>query len=231
MISDYVMTQHNCQGREVPEDSVGLASYNMDSHHCQMTVIDGVIRNEGNVEIPVEPYPVSYRALTPKRTECTNLLVPVALSSSHIAFGSIRMEPVFMLLGQSAATAACQAIDARCPVQEVPYPALRSRLLGDGQILDYTGPPRRRGGRGQAGIDPAGLPGIVIDNDQAELIGPGQINDVTHPRVGATYAHDNNQAKGECKAVYRFELENPGRYEVRVSWPPNPNRLGPDRSP
>jgi hypothetical protein len=138
MISDYVMTQHNCQGREVPTDSVGLASYNMDSHHCQMTAIDGAVRNEGNVEIRVEPYPISYRALVPKRIECTNLLVPVALSSTHISFGSIRMEPVFMLLGQSAATAACQAIEAGVAVQDVDYAKLRGRLLHDGQILEYS---------------------------------------------------------------------------------------------
>jgi hypothetical protein len=138
MVSDYVMTQHNCQGREVPNDSVGLASYNMDSHHCQMTVIDGAVHNEGNVEIPVEPYPISYRALVPKRIECTNLLVPVALSSTHIAFGSIRMEPVFMLLGQSAATAACHAIEAGVAVQDVDYANLRGRLLQDGQVLEYS---------------------------------------------------------------------------------------------
>jgi hypothetical protein len=223
MVSDYVMTQHNCQGREVPEDSVGLASYNMDSHHCQMTVVDGAVRNEGNVEIPVEPYPVAYRAMTPKRDECTNLLVPVALSSTHIAFGSIRMEPVFMLLGQSAATAAAQAIEGTVAVQDVVYARLRERLLKDGQILDYTGPPRRRGG-GQTGVDPKTLPGIVVDNDAAELSGPWSVNNVTHPRVGATYVHDNNESKGECVARFAFKLTKPGHYEVRASWPPNPNR-------
>jgi len=138
MVSDYVMTQHNCQGREVPEDSIGLASYNMDSHHCQMGVVGGAVRNEGNVEIRVKPYPIAYRAITPKRDECTNLLVPVALSASHIAFGSIRMEPVFMILGQSAATAACHAIDDDVAVQDIDYPKLRKRLQADGQILKHA---------------------------------------------------------------------------------------------
>ncbi len=223
MVSDYVMTQKNCQGVEVPKDSIGLASYNMDSHHCQMTVVNGVVVNEGNVEVPVEPYPISYRALTPKRAECTNLLVPVALSSTHIAFGSIRMEPVFMLLGQSAATAAVMAMDKNVPVQDVDYEKLRTRLLADGQILEYTGPPRHRG-RGQAGIDPKTLEGLVIDNDKAELVGPWSENNVTHPRVGETYLHDGNEAKGKCKARYAFKLEMPGRYEVRLSWPTNSNR-------
>lgn len=223
MVSDYVMTQQNCQSVEVPEDSVGLASYNMDSHHCQMTVVDGTVRNEGNVEIPVEPYRISYRALTPKRSECTNLLVPVALSSSHIAFGSIRMEPVFMLLGQSAATAASQAIGTEVAVQDVDYSVLRKQLLQDGQILEYTGPPRRRGG-GRTGINSKTLKGLVVDNDQAELTGPWQSNNVTHPRVGGTYVHDNNEAKGKCVATYTFKLPTAGRYEVRISWPPNQNR-------
>ncbi len=236
MVSDYVMTQHNCQGVEVPKDSVGLASYNMDSHHCQMTVVDGAVRNEGNVEIPVEPYPISYRALTPRRDQCTNLLVPVALSSTHIAFGSIRMEPVFMLLGQSAATAASHAIEGDVAVQDVDYDRLRKQLQDDGQILEYSGPPRRHGG--DTGADPRTLPGLVIDNDEAELIGRWQTNNVTNPRVGRTYAHDGNDAKGECVAKYHFRIPKPGHYEVRISWPPNANRatnvpitIRPDRQP
>ncbi|NND96648.1 MAG: FAD-dependent oxidoreductase, partial [Pirellulaceae bacterium] len=223
MVSDYVMTQHNCEGHEMPDDSVGLASYNMDSHHCQMTVVDGAVRNEGNVEIRVDPYPISYRALTPNRDECTNLLVPVALSSSHIAFGSIRMEPVFMLLGQSAATAAAQAIEADVAVQDVDYQQLSERLVKDGQILQYTGPPRRSDG-GQTGVDSKTLPGIVVDNESAELSGPWSVNNVTHPRVGDTYVHDGNAAKGECNARYVFQNAKPGRYEIRASWPPNSNR-------
>ena len=136
MISDYVMTEHNCMHREVAQDSVGLATYNMDSHHCQRTVVDGAVANEGNVEVPSKgPYPIAYRAITPKRSECTNLLIPWSLSASHIAFGSIRMEPVFMILGQSAAAAACFAIDDQVAVQDVEYSKLRARLLKDDQRL------------------------------------------------------------------------------------------------
>jgi hypothetical protein len=142
MISDYVMTEQNCLGKKVPEDSIGLASYTMDSHHTSRVVIDGVVKAEGNVEQPTpQPYPVSYRAIVPRERESSNLLVPVALSSSHIAFGSIRMEPVFLLLGQSAATAASLAIDARTSVQKVNYAALRERLLRDKQILAWVPPP------------------------------------------------------------------------------------------
>jgi hypothetical protein len=138
MISDYVMTQADCSGKRVAEDSVGLASYTMDSHHTSRVVVDGKVMAEGNVEAGVpKPYPVSYRALVPKEAQCANLLVPVALSSSHMAFGSIRMEPVFMLLGQSAATAASLAIDAGTSVQKVDYAKLRERLLADRQRLTW----------------------------------------------------------------------------------------------
>lgn len=138
MVSDYVMTEHNCMSRLLAEDSIGLGSYTLDSHNTSRVVVDGVVMAEGNVEVPPpHPYPISYRAITPKQDQAANLLVPVALSASHIAFGSIRMEPVFMLLGQSAATAASLAIDEDVPVQDVDYQKLRKRLLQDGQILEW----------------------------------------------------------------------------------------------
>jgi hypothetical protein len=137
MVSDYVMTEHNCMGEVVAADSIGLASYPMDSHHTSRVVIDGTVKAAGNVQAHCPgAYPVSYRSLVPRESECSNLLVAVALSSSHIAFGSIRMEPVFMILGQSAATAASMAIDGDVPVQQVGYETLRKRLRNDGQKLD-----------------------------------------------------------------------------------------------
>jgi hypothetical protein len=142
MIGRTVMTQRHCQGREVATDAVGMAAYTMDSHHVQRYVdADGHARNEGDVEVGgFPPFPISYGALTPKRDECANLLVPVCLSASHIAFGSIRMEPVFMVLGQSAAAAAALAVENGVAVQDVDYPALRSRLLADGQVLEHRRP-------------------------------------------------------------------------------------------
>ena len=98
------------------------------------------VRNEGDIQVnPGGPYPISYGAIIPKKAECENLLVPVAVSSSHIAYGSIRMEPVFMILGQSAATAAVLAIDGELAVQDVPYDKLKARLLADGQVLSFDG--------------------------------------------------------------------------------------------
>ena len=134
MISDYVMTQHNCQGRLTAEDPVGLAAYTMDSHNCQRFVKDGRVYNEGNVQVGgFPPYPIAFRSIVPKKAECENLAVPVCLSTSHIAYGSIRMEPVFMLLAQSSATALAMALDYKIAVQDVNYDKLRTRLLADGQ--------------------------------------------------------------------------------------------------
>ena len=137
MISDYVMTQKHCERFDVAEDPVGLGAYGMDSHNIQRFIdSNGFVQNEGNVEAPVAgPYPVSFRSIIPKKEECTNLFVPVCLSATHIAYGSIRMEPVFMILGQSAATAACIAIDKKTSVQDIEYKTLNSQLLKDGQIL------------------------------------------------------------------------------------------------
>ena len=133
MVSDYVMTQADCSSQRVAADSVGLGSYTMDSHHTSRVVIDGKVMAEGNVEVGIkQPYPISYRSIVPKESECANLLVSVAISSSHMAFGSIRMEPVFMLLGDAAVL----ATRAGSAVQDVDYPALRGLLASQGQVLE-----------------------------------------------------------------------------------------------
>ena len=131
------MTQKNCEQIVNAEDPIGLGAYGMDSHNIQRYVTDeGFVRNEGNVEAHVKsPYPISYRSLVPKPGECTNLIVPVCLSATHIAYGSIRMEPVFMVLGQSAATAASLAIEKKTDVQDVDYALLQEQLLADKQRL------------------------------------------------------------------------------------------------
>ncbi len=137
MVGDYVITQKHCEGIETANDAVGLAAYGMDSHNVQRYVSsEGFVRNEGNVQAHVKaPYPISYRAIIPKQSECGNLLVPVCLSSTHIAFGSIRMEPVFMVLGQSSAIAAGLAIKNNIPVQKLDYSVLEENLLKFNQKL------------------------------------------------------------------------------------------------
>lgn len=132
MIGEYVMTQANCQGKATVNDGIALAAYTMDSHNAERIVVNGMVKNEGDVQMGgFGPYPISYRSITPKRNECTNLLVPVCLSASHIAYGSIRMEPVFMMLGQSAAVAACMAIDNRVAVQDVDVSKLQEELAAN----------------------------------------------------------------------------------------------------
>ncbi|MBL9211488.1 MAG: FAD-dependent oxidoreductase [Opitutaceae bacterium] len=142
MIGMYVMTENELRKKKPTPDSVGMGSYTIDSHNVQRYITpEGYVQNEGDIGVSTGgPYEIAYGALVPKRGQVQNLLVPVCVSSSHIAFGSIRMEPVFMILGQSAATAAALAIDAKLAVQDVPYAKLQERLLKDGQILSLPKP-------------------------------------------------------------------------------------------
>jgi hypothetical protein len=144
MVSDLVLTEHHTHGRQVAPHSIGLGSYGTDTHEVRRIVKDGVVTREGKTgggRGGFGPYQIGYGAIVPKAGECENLFVTFALSASHTAFSSIRMEPVFMVTSQSAATAACHAIDETVPVQEVNQAKLRARLLADGQILETNGPP------------------------------------------------------------------------------------------
>lgn len=138
MVSDFVMAEPHLRGTKPTPRPIGMGSYNMDSHNVQRIVdARGFARNEGNIEVsPGRAYPISYDAIVPRKREAENLLVPVALSASHIAYGSIRMEPVFMILGQSAAAAAAIALDRGKAVQDIDYAPLRAKLMADGQILE-----------------------------------------------------------------------------------------------
>ncbi|OYW16434.1 MAG: protein-xanthan lyase, partial [Planctomycetales bacterium 12-60-4] len=213
--------QNHCQQRIIPEDPVGLGAYNMDSHNCQRYVTkEGFVRNEGDIQVGVSPYRVSYRSIRPKQDECENLLVPVALAASHIAYGSIRMEPVFMVLGQSAATAASMAVDGKIPVQQVAYAQLRERLLADGQILEWTGPVRKT----VDSLDPRKMQGIVVDNTDAKLSGDWASSASIGGFVGGDYLHDSDEGKGTKSATYTPRLPRPALYEIRVYYTPNANR-------
>jgi hypothetical protein len=139
MIGHYVMTENELLKKRPTPDSVGMGSYTIDSHNVQRYItLEGYVQNEGDIGVSTQgPYQIAFGSLVPKRGQCDNLFVPVCVSSSHIAFGSIRMEPVFMILGQSAATAAVMAIEAGIAVQDVPYARLRERLVRDGQVLEF----------------------------------------------------------------------------------------------
>jgi hypothetical protein len=137
LLGEVVVTESHCTGARVEPDPVGLGAYAMDSHNVRRHVVNGAVRNEGDVQVRVrKPYGIPYRALLPRRADCNNLLVPVCVSASHIAFGSIRMEPVFMVLAQSAMIAADIAIERNLPVQDVPYPELSQRLRAAHQVLE-----------------------------------------------------------------------------------------------
>ncbi len=140
MVGSYVMTEHELLKTRPTPDPVGMGSYTIDSHNVQRYVTpEGFVQNEGDIGVPTNgPYQIAYGSLIPRKQECANLLVPVCVSSSHIAFGSIRMEPVFMILGQSAATAAVLALDAAQAVQDLPYSKLSEKLLMDDQILEMS---------------------------------------------------------------------------------------------
>jgi FAD dependent oxidoreductase len=220
LVSDYVMTEHDCRRTRVTPEPVGMGSYNMDSHNCARYVTpEGFVQNEGDVQVsPGGPYQVSYKAIVPKAGECPNLLCPVCLASSHIAYGSIRMEPVFMVLGQSAATAACLAIDDKCAVQKVEYAKLKERLLKDKQVLEL---PRAKATRG---IDPKTLRGVAVDDEQADRTGFEAKSSAVGPFVGTGYRHDGGTKDGKQSATYTPKLPKAGKYEVRLSYSPNPNR-------
>ncbi len=221
MMGDFVMTENELLKVNPTPDSVGMGSYTIDSHNVQRYITpEGHVQNEGDIGVKTQgAYEIAYGSLVPKQEQCTNLLVPVCVSSTHMAFGSIRMEPVFMLLGQSAATAAVMAIDAGLNVQEVPYEQLKARLLEDGQVLHYDGP--IAGGKG---TPLAKVEGIVVDDEKAELRGLWRPSSSNGPFVGVGYRHDNNRGDGRAVAKFTATLEKGGRYSVRISYPKNKNR-------
>lgn len=201
MIGELVMTQHHCQGQEVVKDEVGYAAYTMDSHNCDRIVVNGQVKNEGNVEVGgFPPFPISYRSITPKRSEATNLLVPVCLSASHIAYGSIRMEPVFMVLGQSAAVAACLAIDKKVPVQDVAADDIKTVLAAnpkaDLRKIDY----------------------LVLSTDSKSVKLEGQWEEGPSKGYGNSYL-EGKVNDGADKARFNFQTIPSGKYKVYIYYP------------
>ncbi|MEZ0388698.1 MAG: FAD-dependent oxidoreductase [Verrucomicrobium sp.] len=223
MVGAFVMTENELRKRKPTPDSVGMGSYTIDSHNVQRYITpEGFVQNEGDIGVSTNgPYEIAYGSLVPKKGQAANLLVPVCVSSTHIAFGSIRMEPVFMILAQSAATAAVMAIDSGIPVQEVPYKLLRERLVKDGQILEA---PHLIKAEGKGAIDPSKLPGIVVDDAKAEYKGSWGESKVATRFVGEGYHHDGNVNDGNCTARFEAVLPKSGSYEVRLAVPSNSNR-------
>jgi hypothetical protein len=208
MVGAYVMTQANCQGKEVVTDGVGMAAYQMDSHNIQRILVekDGkkMAKNEGNVEVGgLGPYPISYRALIPKENECQNLLVPVCLSASHIAYGSIRMEPVFMVLGQSTALAAAMAIDAKTSVQKVNIAKLQQELKAN-PLADSS------------------TPEILVDNDSQKMTtitGPWRVETKSKGGYGPSYLVYEGQGGETATVRFTPDIVKAGKYRIYAYFP------------
>ncbi len=224
MLGQFVMTENELMKKKPTPDSVGMGSYTIDSHNVQRYVTaDGYVQNEGDIGVGIRPYPIAYGALVPKKGQIDNLFATICVSSSHIAYGSIRMEPVFMILGQSAATAASIAIDGGLAVQDVPYASLRQQLLKDGQVLEHESSKEPLKPK-KALLIPAALPGMVIDDEDAKLTGDWKVSSSASSYIGNGYRHDNNKRDGASVARFETKLPKSGRYEVRLGYPPNSNR-------
>lgn len=207
MIGEYVMTEKNCVGKEKVADGIGLAAYTMDSHNCQRIVVNGMVKNEGDVQIGgFPPYPISYRSIVPKRNECTNLLVPVCLSASHIAYGSIRMEPVFMVLAQTVAVAASMAIDRKCDVQKINVTELQTLLLKN-PLLNGT------------------KPEVLVDNSdlkQVKIAGNWEISKQKHASYKMDYLLTQSNGNSTESVTFFPKLVHAGMYEVYFYCPEKP---------
>ncbi len=197
MISDYVMKQANCEGKTVVNDGIGMAAYTMDSHNCERLVVNGMVKNEGDVQIGgFGPYPISYRSIVPKANECKNLLVPVCLSASHIAYGSIRMEPVFMVLAQSAAVAAIEAIQSKSGIQHIDVKKVQAILknnpLADGSTAE-----------------------IAVDNDDKEhAVVQGEWTAQQHGGYGPSLLFSREKTDNKKWVKFIPEIKKSGYYNV-----------------
>jgi hypothetical protein len=193
-----------------------MGSFIMDSHAVQRLVDrDGSVIDEGNFDMPVRPYQIPYRSLTPQKFQCENLLVPVCLSATHVAYGSIRMEPQFMILGQACGLAAVQALRSGKVVQDIDVPALQAKLREQKQVLELPLPP--------GSVAVKDLPGIVVDDAQAQFTGEWTASS-SSGGVDGYYRHDGNEGKGTKTARFEAKVPASGKYEVRFAYATAPNR-------
>ena len=224
MIGAYVMTQADIMDDRTKVDSVGLGSYNTDSHHVQRFVMpDGSALNEGDFQVGVRPYAIPYRSLVPRALECTNLVVPVCMSASHVAYGTVRMEPVYMILGHASGVAASLSHRENVPVQGVPIDRLALTLATQGSVLRPDQVPGTSNA-GASGLDPTKLAGMVVDDTSATKVGDWQRSAAIGPYVGEGYLHDGGKGDGMARVRFAPRLSKAGKYEVRLYSTPNPNR-------
>lgn len=231
----YVLSQKDIIESPEKDDPIAISSFPIDSHDCQRIALqDGTIVNEGTI-FPVRvpdtafgyAYHVPYRSVLPPPSQCTNLLVPVALSSTHVAMASLRIEGAWMAIGQGAGVAAALAVQRNSDVQDVPYPILRKRLLAQGQILELPPPPAKKVTAQKVAAKPSdfipvkSLPGIVLDNTDAVLV--GEWNDSTNfkPSIGRGYVFsgsENLRSNDIASASFRIRVPRSGTYEIRMAY-------------
>lgn len=216
MRGQYMMSQRDCQKAITKPDSIGMGAFILDSHAVQRLVDkEGYVIDEGNFDIPVRPYQIPYRSVTPKKEQCENLLVPVALSATHVTYGSIRMEPQFMILGHSTGVAAAMALEKNLPVQDIDIAALRTKLVAQGQVLELAS---------LANLTLAeNLPGIVVDDEAATYAGSWTSSGYGDPIDGTSH-NDGDGSKGKLSARFETSLPESATYEVRLAYSSAPNR-------
>ena len=231
----YTLTQKDVLEQPAKDDPIAVSSFPIDSHDCRRIALPDGVLNEGTimpVRMPGRPhgfaYHIPYRAITPSASECSNLLVPVALSATHVAYCSVRVEPTWMTIGQSAGIAAALAAKAGVTVQALDYAQLRARLLAQHQVLDLPvlGPlPAKSAASGKGtGIAPASLPGLILDDAQAELSGDWERSTNFKPHVGTGYLHDEQRSDGKSRATFRFKAPADGEFELRMAYSAHPTR-------
>ena len=223
-----ILTQNDVLKDAQKEDPIAISSFPIDSHDCRrLALADGVI-NEGTI-FPVRmpgrrhgyAYHIPYRAITPSASECSNLLVPVALSATHVAYSSVRVEPTWMAIGQGAGVAAALAAKAGVTVQALDYPTLRTRLLAQKVVLELPVlPPVGKVARssGPVSIDSKSLPGLILDDAQAELSGDWERSMNFKPHIGTGYLHDEQRSDGKSRAVFRFKGPADGEFALRMAY-------------
>jgi hypothetical protein len=226
MIGEYVLSQKDIMVQPQKDDAIAVSSFPIDSHDCQRVGTAEFVINEGTI-MPVRmagrkhgyPYHIPYGAITPKSAECTNLLVPVALSCTHVGLSSIRVEPTWMILGQSAGIAAALSVKQSVAVQKLPYSALRERLIAQKQVLEIPELlPIATEIKGGSGIDPKTLPGIILDDADAKLEGAWKHSSSFKPYINSGYIHDDKRGDGQSTATFRFSVPKSGMYDLRMAY-------------
>ncbi len=220
----YVLSQKDILEKPEKQDAIAVSSFPIDSHDCQRIALqEGGVINEGTI-FPVRKsspkqgyaYHVPYRSILPQPEECSNLLVPVALSCTHVGISSLRVEPTWMILGQSAGIAAALSARKEIAAQDLPYPQLRDRLLAQGQVLEL--PPPSETAEVKFSIDPKTLPGIVLDDTNAELSGDWSHSTNFKPHIGNGYVHEAKRGDGKATAIFRFKVPQGGRYQLLMAY-------------